>query len=248
MRSISIRFFYLFTWGIISLCSILISVMPVAAHGAGRTGTSGINVIIGVVFVSFISVLVGIATIFTKYRYKMPYNWVSNSLVGVLLITIGATAARSIVVDQVIVGFVGIIIGTGIGVVTTSKRNCSLCAEATVGAITVHRIAEGLVIVGLSTSGATISVLGILILSWHTAAESVAIGLSPSLEKRQAIKSIIIINVVFVVATITGASGLVTASIIPTDWIVAITAGLLVSLGFSEFQSGVSKQLQTIPG
>lgn len=247
MRSISFRFFHVFRWGIISLCGALTSVMPVAAHGAGRTGTSGINVIIGVVFVSFISVLVGIAAIFTKYRYKISYSWVSNLLVGVLLIGIGATTARWIIVDQVFIGFVGIILGTGIGVVTISKRNCIICAEATVGAITVHRLVEGLVIVGLSTSETTISVIGILILAWHTAAESVAIGLSPSLEKRQAINSIIMINVVFVIATITGASGLVTASIIPTDWIVAITAGLLISLGFSEFHSGASKNLQTIP-
>jgi hypothetical protein len=223
-------------------------VIPVAAHGTEHTGTSGVDLITGVVFISSISALAGLTIVFTNYRSKiLLQDSIGNSLVGALLIIIGAMAARSVIGDQRITGVAGIIVGIGIGIVTIWKGSCRLCAEVTVGVIAVHKIAEGLVIVGLSASETTISVLGILVLALHTVAESVAIGLSPSLERKGAIGAIISINVVFVIVTTIGASGLITTGIIPTDWIIAITGGLLMSLGFSKFQSGVPKQLQTLP-
>ena len=224
--------------GLISLSGAYVSVIPVAAHEAEHTGTSGTNVIVGVVFVTLLSILAGVAAISTKNSLQFLTRFsITNWIVGVLLVTIGATAGRSVMIDQHMTGVIGIAVGAGIGVVTALRGSCGLCAEVTVGAIAVHRVAEGLAIAALSVAGTTISLVGILTLSGHTVAECIAIGSNSNLERKQAIGAITGVSIVFVLATIIGASSFTTTDIIPIHWIVAITAGLLLSLGLSEFHS-----------
>ena len=248
MSSIIFRFFRVVAGGMISLGGVYVSVIPVTGHGVERTTTSGINIIVGVVFVSLLSLLAGFVAMFISSHIKgVIRDWSVNWVVGILLVTVGAMAGRSAVADQLTTGVGGVFVGVGIGIVAISYGSCGLCAEVTIGAIAIHRAVEGLVIAALAVAGTTISVLGILILSGHTIAESIAIGLNSNLERRQIIVAISSINMVFVLATTIGASNLITNSMIPTDWIVAITAGILISLGVSEFQSELPKRLHTLP-
>ena len=229
---------------ILVLSGLSIWATPATAHGL-HANDHGLSLSTVVAVSALLSISVGMLAAVSRdiTIAKRNDQWISP-LVGFVIIGLGVTAGGSIAFRAPITATIGIGIGLTVGFAMVSHRSRSDCADMTAGAIALHRLVEGVAVAGLWAAGTTVGLLGVAMFTCHMIIECVAIGLQQSYSRYRAIGAVIVVTGVFITGVGIGLTG---TEVLPTQWIVAMIGGLLISLGGAEFQSKSGDQSSATP-
>ena len=206
---------------------------PAAAHGVATvaTGLPFPLVVVGVVAVS----LLGGGLVLVAYgRLPRPTRGAAPLLVA----TLGVAALALAVTRSMAVAFVGT--AAGIGVVYLARdaaiTDCGACADAALGAVTLHRGLEGVVLATVYAADAALGLLGAAVVAAHAAAETAAVGSLYAATKRHAVAAVCLAQAGFVGGVVAG-RGVVGAVPVPPAVdasVLALVGGVLLAVGTRE--------------
>ncbi|RCU46108.1 hypothetical protein DU504_01610 [Haloplanus salinus] len=207
---------------------------PAAAHGVATvaTGLPFPLVVVGVVAVS----LLGGGLVLVAYgRLPRPTRGAAPLLVA----TLGVAALALAVTRSMAVAFVGT--AAGIGVVYLARdaaiTDCGACADAALGAVTLHRGLEGVVLATVYAADAALGLLGAAVVAAHAAAETAAVGsLYAGAGRRHAVAAVCLAQAGFVGGVVAG-RGVVGAVPVPPAVdasVLALVGGVLLAVGTRE--------------
>lgn len=218
---------------------------PVSAHGSASTSDTGINILFAMGIIAGVSAIIGFSAVILRDQVELPARWFHNhKIVGMLFILIGVTAIISVIINQTILGIIGGALGLSAGIVLFVRRSRIACSNAAISSITLHRFVEGSALAALSTTGQLISVLGIVILSTHATIECISLGTYREISQIQAIGSILIVTISFIIGFGTGLLGFTAAKTVVAELSIAAVGGLLLILGISELELKVFRKSQ----
>lgn len=230
---------------IIFFISICFMIQPVSAHGSVQTTRLGINVLSVITIVVGISATIGFMAVALRNQIESPIkSFHTHKLVGVLFVSIGLTAASSVMLKHSFAGLIAGGIGILIGTVISTQHSCNARPKAAISSIIIHRFIEGSALAALSIAGQTVSTLGVIALTIHAVVECTSIGIYPEITRIQAIGSITIVTFSFVFGFGVGMLGLTAIEMILTDLLIATIGGLLFALGISELRPRLVGQIQ----
>jgi hypothetical protein len=204
---------------------------PAAAHGVATvaTGLPFPLVVVGVVAVS----LLGGGLVLVAYgRLPRPTRGAAPLLVA----TLGVAALALAVTRSMAVAFVGT--AAGIGVVYLARdaaiTDCGACADAALGAVTLHRGLEGVVLATVYAADAALGLLGAAVVAAHAAVETAAVGSLYAATKRHAVAAVCLAQAGFVggVAAGRGVVGAVPPAVDAS--VLALVGGVLLAVGTRE--------------
>ena len=204
----------------VSLASVALST-PVAAHGVG-TAAAGLDFPLVVAASVGASLFGGVLVLAVAGRWNVPVR----RLVHPLLVVLGGLSV-ALALDRVPASAVlGVTAGVGLAAVARRRTftDCGSCADAALGAVTLHRGLEGVALATLYVADAALGVAGAAVLAVHAMAETAAIGSLYAPTRRYALGAISLLQVGFVGGVAAG-WGLVDA--VPA----ALEAGLLALVG-----------------
>ena len=119
--------------------------------------------------------------------------------IGPLLVILGSLAAVSAMTQRPVLAGGGIVIGVAGAGLLVERSDCQRCSDATVGAVLVHRLIEGVTLAAAYAVGSAIGLVGALVLVAHATAECVAVGGSyRSASRIRAVGAVVIVQAVFV--------------------------------------------------
>jgi hypothetical protein len=200
-----------------------VTATPTAAHGVGvaSTGLAFPLVIAAVVGTSLLGGGVVLAVVGRStpsgYRWVLPLSVVA---LGGAALALAATRAAAMAA-------VGTVVGCGVVYVARDAAitDCGACADAALGAVTLHRGFEGVVLATVYAADAALGLAGAGLVAGHAAAETAAVGsLYAAAGRRYAIGAVVVVQAGFVVGVVLG-WGVVDA--VPA----AVQAGLLALVG-----------------
>ena len=206
---------------------------PAAAHGTTHVGEQGLGLPVVFAVVTATGTVAGLIAVGLRRRLKQVSGGVARTA-GIVLIAVGATAVITAGLQRPPVGVAGVVLGVAVGAIVAMRGDCGLCADATVGAVAIHRLVEGLSLAAVATVGSTVGGAGVLALSAHTVAECIAIGGRSGLPRRRAVGAVLAVQTAFVVGTAVGAVGLLTVPAGSRLWLTACVGGPLIVFGLSE--------------
>jgi hypothetical protein len=206
---------------------------PVAAHGvtAAATGLPFSLVVAGVVLVS----LLGGGLVLVAYG-RLPWS-AGRAVLPFLVFALGAAALALAVTRATAATFVGL--AAGVGVVYLARdaaiTDCGACADAALGAVTLHRGLEGVVLATVYAADAALGLAGALVVAGHAAAETAAVGsLYATAGRRYALAAVCVVQAGFVVGV--GVGWGVVGGVSPTAeaGLLALVGGVLLAVGARE--------------
>ncbi|WP_435348125.1 hypothetical protein [Haloarchaeobius sp. HRN-SO-5] len=230
----------------VGIPGLVASSSTVRAHEAGHTvlvpggATASFLAVLG------LPVLTGLLGGIVALRHhgretpKPPYR-PSSIAVGLLIAGLGVASLLSSVAANLWVAAVGVAVGaTGalwfeVGE-TASGPGCGTHAELTFGAVSTHRLLEGLVLGTVYAAGAAVGSLASIALASHAALETAAVvGLyATARRRRRVVGAIVLVQVGYVVGVVVG---LGLAGEVPgtaRTFVLAVVGGLLLVVGTSE--------------
>ena len=205
---------------------------PASAHGmtAAATGLSFPLVVAGVVLVS----LLGGGFVLGAYG---RVQWSpGRAALPALVFALGAAALALAVTQATASALVGL--AAGVGVVSVARdgiTDCGTCADAALGAVTLHRGLEGVVLATVYAADAALGLAGALVVAGHAAAETAAVGsLYATAGRRYALAAVLVVQAGFVVGV--GAGWQVVAGVPPAAeaGLLALVGGVLLAVGTRE--------------
>lgn len=217
----------------IGVCLVALLSTPAAAHGltAAATGLAFPIVVASVVAVS----LLGGGLVFGAHgRLSWPP---SRSLVPILVVALGAAALSLAVTRAMAVAILGTAVGVGAVYVGrgASVTDCGTCADATLGAVTLHRGLEGIVLATVYAADAALGLAGAGVLAVHAMAETAAVGsLYAPAGRRYALLAVCLVQAGFVLGVAAGwrvVDGVPPAA---QAALLALVGGILVAVGTRE--------------
>ncbi|WP_318568727.1 hypothetical protein [Salinigranum marinum] len=206
---------------------------PSSAHGvtAAATGLSFPLVVAGVVLVS----LLGGGFVLGAYG-RLPWS-PGRAALPALVFALGAAALALAVTQAAAATLVGL--AAGVGVVYLARgaaiTDCGTCADAALGAVTLHRGLEGVVLATVYAADAALGLVGALLVAGHAAAETAAVGsLYAPAGRRYALAAVLAVQTGFVVGVAAGWG--VVAGVSPTAeaGLLALVGGVLLAVGTRE--------------
>jgi hypothetical protein len=208
---------------------------PTAAHGepAATTGLSFPLVVGGVVLVS----LLGGGFVLVAYG-RLPWP-VGRAALPVLVVALGAAALALAVTRAAAVALLGLAVG--VGVVSLARgaglTECGACADAALGAVTLHRGLEGVVLATIYAADAALGLVGAVVVAGHAAAETATVGsLYATAGRRHALAAVLVVQAGFIVGVAAGQG--VGDAVSPTvsAGLLALVGGVLLAVGTREGQ------------
>lgn len=206
---------------------------PASAHvgAAAATGLSFPLVVAGVVLVS----LLGGGFVLGAYG-RLPWS-PGRTALPVLVVALGAAALALAVTQAAAATLVGLAAGVGVVYVARDAAitDCGTCADAALGAVTLHRGTEGVVLATIYAADAALGLAGALVVAGHAAAETAAVGsLYATAGRRYALAAVLVVQTGFVVG-VAGGWGFV-AGVSPTAeaGLLALVGGVLLAVGTRE--------------
>ncbi|MEF8806696.1 hypothetical protein [Natronomonas sp.] len=204
--------------------------MPASAHGvtAATTGLSFPLVVAGIVFVS----LLGGGVVLVAYG-RVPWS-TGRATLPVLVFALGAAALTLAVTRSAAATLVGLPVGVGIVYVARDAAitDCGTCADATLGAVTLHRGLEGVLLATVYTANAALGLVGALVVAGHAAAETAAVAsLYATAGRRYALAAVVVIQMGFVVGVAAGWGVVIGVSPIAEAGLLALVGGVLLAVG-----------------
>jgi len=206
---------------------------PAAAHGvtATATGLPFSLVVAGVVGVS----LLGGGLVLVAYG-RLPWS-ASRAILPFLVVALGAAALALAVTRATVATLVGV--AAGVGVVYFARdaaiTDCGACADAALGAVTLHRGLEGVVLATVYAADAALGLVGALVVAGHAAAETAAVGsLYASAGRRYALAAVLVVQAGFVVGVAVGWGVVDGVSPAAEAGLLALVGGVLLAVGARE--------------
>lgn len=223
---------------VIAVGALSVGPAPAAAHGAPQAGGRDVDLPVIIAIASGIGLLAGLLAVASRKKLSLQTRPdLLSRTVGWMLVGIGTSATISVIQTRFTVAIAGLVLGAVTGGLVAVRVDCGLCADVAVGAIAVHRFFEGAIVAALSATGSSVGMFGVFILTVHTVVECIAIGSQPTRSRTMAAGAVAAVSGVFVIGSLVGAAGLVvfdSSLRLPTT---AITGGLLIAFGTSEFRS-----------
>ena len=202
---------------------------PATAHGvaAAATGLPFSLVVAGVVGVS----LLGGGGVLVAYG-RLPGS-VGRTALPYLVVALGAAALALAVTRATVPTLVGL--GAGVGAVYVARdaavTDCGTCADAALGAVTLHRGFEGVVLATVYAADAALGLAGALVVAGHATAETAAVGsLYATTGTRLALAAVLVVQLGFVVGVGVGwrVGGV---SPVAETGLLALVGGVLLAIG-----------------
>lgn len=163
--------------------------------------------------------------------------------ISILISGLGAASLLTAVEGHLGLSIIGGTIGAAVtlwlaGNEAIDQTDCGNHAELTAGAISTHRVLEGVVLGTLYSTGAAVGVLGAGILAGHAALETAAVGgLYATVPRRtQVVGAILIVQVSYIAG---GVAGVGLAATVPASihtLVLAIVGGALLLVGMKEVE------------
>jgi zinc transporter ZupT len=208
---------------------------PASAHGetTAATGLSFPLVVAGVILVS----LLGGGVVLVAYG-RLPRS-PGRAGLPVLVFALGTAALALAVTQATVVTLVGLTAGVGVVYVARggALTDCGTCADATLGAVTLHRGLEGVVLVTIYAADSALGLAGALVVAGHAAAETAVVGsLYATAGVRYALAAVLVVQTGFVVGVAVGWG--VVAGVSPTveAGLLALVGGVLLTVGIREIR------------
>ena len=203
---------------------------PAAAHGgtAAATGLSFPLVVAGIVLGS----LLGGGVVLLAYGRLAGSP--GRAALPVLVFGLGAAAVALAVTRAVAVALVGLAVGVGVVYLARDAAitDCGTCADAAIGAVTLHRGIEGVVLATIYAADAALGVAGALVITGHAAAETAAVGsLYATAGRGYALAAVLVVQAGFVAGVASGWG--IGGSVSPTAeaGLLALVGGVLLAVG-----------------
>lgn len=220
---------------IAALASTLL-VGTVAAHDEPATVADGTLSVGGVVVLAVgLSLLGGVAV--ARYVSASGRETLVRA-VGVLLVVLGGSAVAVSLTERTVVASVGAILGVAVAVGVARRRRLGGCADATFGAVLIHRVLEGALLATATTTGLAFGLVGAVVFAGHAAAETCAVGgLYAADARRRALLAVGVIQVVFVGGALVG--GMVLSAVPPPVrvFLFGLVGGVLLAVGVVEVRT-----------
>jgi len=218
------------TRAITTLLGTTVLATPVTAHGTAATT-------VGLAFPAVVAASVGASLLggglVLAAVDRLPR---SRGAVPLLLLALGGLSV-ALALDGAPIG-AGLGLAVGVGVVTLARghafTDCGACADAALGAVTLHRGFEGVVLATVYAADAALGLLGAAVLAVHAAAETAAVGSLYAGTRHHALAAVCLLQVGFVGGVVAG-WGLVDG-VSPTAeaGLLALVGGILLAVGARE--------------
>ncbi len=206
---------------------------PASAHGgtAAATGLSFPLVAAGIVLVS----LVGGGFVLVTYG-RLPWS-TGRAALPALVFALGAAALAFAVTRAVGAALVGLAAGAGAVYFARDAAitDCGTCADAALGAVTLHRGLEGVVLATIYAADAALGLAGALVVAGHAAIETAVVGsLYATAGRRYALGAVLVVQTGFVGGVAAGWG--VISGVSPTTeaGLLALVGGVLLAVGIRE--------------
>lgn len=213
--------------------SLVWTVTPVVAHDhpvsvGGPTTSAGVVVLLAV----GVSLLggVGIARWRSFHGVRLPPRFL-----GVVLALLGGAAVVTGLTESLVLASGGVVAGVGVAAWATHSRGhapAEGCADATLGAVLLHRVVEGVVVATAVATGTVFGVVGALAFAVHAAAETCAVsGLYATRDPRRALVATVLVQVAFVAGALLGVVVLSALPAVVRVGVVGFAGGVLLAIG-----------------
>jgi hypothetical protein len=203
---------------------------PAAAHGTAATT-------VGLAFSAVVAISVG-ASLLGGAVVLAAADHLPRSRGGIpvsLLALGGVTVALA--VDRAPVGAT-LGVATGVGIVALARghalTDCGACADAALGAVTLHRGFEGVVLATVYAADAALGLLGAAVLAVHAAAETAAVGSLYAATRRHAVTAVCLLQVGFVGGVVVGRGLADGVPPVAEAGLLALVGGVLLAVGIRE--------------
>lgn len=205
---------------------------PASAHTgtAAATGLSFPLVVAGTVLVSLLG---GGLVLVVSGR---PRWSTGRAALPVLVFALGAGALALAATRAAATTLLGL--AAGVGVVYFARdvaiTDCGTCADAALGAVTLHRGLEGVVLATIYATDAALGLAGALVVAGHAATETAAVGsLYATAGRRYALAAVLVVQMGFVAGVAAG-SRFVVLSPTAEAGLLALVGGVLLAVGTRE--------------
>ncbi|AXG06770.1 hypothetical protein DU500_10200 [Haloplanus rubicundus] len=203
---------------------------PAAAHGTAATAA-------GLAFPAVVAASVG-ASLFGGGVVLAAVDRLprSRGAVPPLFLFLGGLSV-ALALDGAPVG-AGLGVAAGVGVVALARghalTDCGACADATLGAVTLHRGLEGVVLATVYAADAALGLLGAVVLAVHAAAETAAVGSLYAGARRRALAAVCLLQAGFVGGVAVGWVAVDAVSPAAEAGLLALVGGVLLAVGVRE--------------
>ncbi|WP_410766152.1 hypothetical protein [Haloferax sp. DFSO60] len=219
---------------------VWLSVSPVRAHEFG----SNESTVVPLAVVLFLSV--GVATVggvwallgSTRFTTLTPETRRRlTTTFGVVLVGLGVSLFLPIAVADPVVGVVGVVVGGVAGrwlphSHATGKGSVRR-ASAVSGALTMHRVIEGVALAAVYAADQALGVVAVLLLTLHTTVETVAVGVEYGSvgQRTQGVVAILLMQAGFVLSAVVALLAAGSLPAVVRGLVLAGIAGLLLVVG-----------------
>ncbi|WP_248897199.1 hypothetical protein [Haloplanus halobius] len=212
--------------------ALIASATPTIAHGTESAVASGL------VFPAVVAASVGASLIGGGFvlavtgRFRMSLD----GAVPLLLVGLGGLSVAFALDEAMAVAAVGVVAGIGIVVFGRDGglSDCGVCADAALGAVTLHRALEGIALATLYAADAALGVAGAAVLAVHAAAETAAVGSLYATTRRYALGAVGLLQVGFVLGVVAGWNVVGTIPVGIRGGLLALVGGVLLAAGARE--------------
>jgi zinc transporter ZupT len=212
---------------VVALLGTALLSTPAAAHGTAVTAA-------GLAFPAVVAASVG-ASLFgggvvLAVVDRLPR---SRGAVPPFFLVLGCLSV-ALAFDGAPVG-AGLGVAAGVGVVALARghalTDCGACADAALGAVTLHRGLEGVVLATVYAADAALGLLGAVVLAVHAAAETAAVGSLYAGARRRAVAAVCLLQAGFVVGVAVGWVAVDAVSPAAEAGLLALVGGVLLAVG-----------------
>lgn len=206
---------------------------PASAHG-GSTVASGLPfplVIVGVVLIS----LGGGGFVLVTHG-RLPWS-AGQAALPVLVLALGAAAVVLAVTRAPAATFAGLAAGVSVVFVARDAAitECGTCADAALGAVTLHRGLEGIVLATIYAADAALGLAGAIVVAGHATVETAAVGsLYATDSRRYALAAVLVVQIGFLIGAAAGAGVVGGVSSAVEAGLLALVGGVLLAVGTRE--------------
>lgn len=247
-------------WLGIGAVGLVASSATARAHEVGHAGighgdaTAPFLIVLGFpVFAGFVG---GVAAV--RYRRREPSEPTerhSPLAVGLLIVALGVASLLSAFGGHVWVSAAGVIVGAVTALrfesaETTFEAGCGTHAELALGAVSIHRLLEGVLVGTLYTTGAVVGLVGAIVLAGHAALETAAVGgIFDTVRPRpRVVGAIILVQAPYLVGVVAGLGVLRAVPVSARAFALATIGGLLLVVGAGETERSIAAGRPIRPG
>jgi hypothetical protein len=219
------------------LVVLCLCVSTASAHEYPASSAGGVVSVWGVVlFAVGLSLLGGFAV--AQYVSERGRAVLVRAVGGLLVVLGGSTVAVALT-ERAVVGGVAAVVGVGFALAVAHRHRLGGCADATFGAVLIHRVLEGALLATAATTGLAFGLVGAVVFAGHAAAETCAVGgLYATDTRERALLAIGLVQVAFVGGALVGGLAVRAVPLSVRVFVFGLVGGILLTVGVVELRAG----------